>query len=542
MGLGSWVLGLGSWVLGLGSLSYCYYNEVTRSRLLIYVALGFALAGCGGGGASGGGDTAVTQTLNGYGLSATYQAAPGVKPQSSNGAGSAAAFTALFGVSFTAVQTNQVPDINNTKIAFNRNGYLWVMDATMTHQTPVGTDFPVNNNSCEPAIQPGGRVAAITRYDTGTGHFQIYFVALDGSSSTKVTSLAGDCTSPTWNPNGTVCVFVSQVGGAYELFSIPAGGGAPTNLSNNSSVSDALPVFSRDGTKIYFWRYNIQNAIWNSFEMNANGSGQTAAQFGSFTTVRGAALSPSGNLYVVSNGTSLYRLNMLGIGGLLVLAPNGHAYTNPSFSPDGQTILFEDDANGISNLATVRFDGVNPQDVTFANNANNGYDSPSWGPFPQNRQVVGPSGTVATGASGFLVGQLLNSIVSFVAFTATTPASASVVPQAQTADNCVFELKGDSITKLAFVNDLATSATTVVPVSGLSSIGGALVSFNGATGRVVSVIPYSPGAPKRAAGKNGTLVYTGRFLGIYDGSGRNLAPGGASRVEIDGRTGQAGAF
>ena len=510
----------------------CLYAVVALAGLSL-------LSGCGGGsGAAGGGDGLVSQSLNGYGLNATYLAKAGVKPQVFGSNSSGAAFTGLSGVAFTSVVTNQVANLANTKIAFSRQGFLWLTDPTFKNLYPITPEIVAGGRECSPAIHPNGRVAAITRYDLATANYQIYFVTLDGLSNTRMTSLVGGCDHASWSPSGSSIVFEGSTS-FNQIFSMSSSGGTPTNLSN-VSLSDYYPIYSHDGTQIFFWRYNPGPHRYDSYVMNANGSGQTSAQFGSYNGIAGAAFSPGGTYLLVSDGISIYRFNMEGTGGTFLTPPSGEFYTHPCYSPDGRAIVFQHafSSTGTSVLAVAAYDGSNVQDVTNSSSALTESATPSWGPFPQNRQVIGSGGSLATGASGFIMGQSGPTIESFVAFNAVTPSSSAIVPQASTMTNSVFQIKGDSINKLAFLNDLSLSATVIVPVTGTSAVGGALVSFDSNTGKVVSVVPYSPGAPKMALGKAGSLEYTGRFLGVWDGAGKNLAPSGAGFVSFDAKSGK----
>ena len=512
-----------------------------RASVFLAAFMATALAGCGGGGggSAGGGDGLVSQTINGNGVSATYMAKAGVKPQVFGSNTSGAAFTGLYGVAFTSVTPNQAASLANTKIVFDRNGVLWVTDPSFSTETSLSADLPVGGAgySASPAIHPNGRVAAATLYDPLTTQIQLYFVALDGTSSTRMTSGPQPSSSPAWSPSGNTCVYSYGPYGSGQIYSIPSGGGTPTNLSNNG-FDDLWPEYSRDGTKIYFWRLNVAAGQHTSYVMNANGSNQVPSPMGSSSGLAGAAFSPDGHLYVVSDGAILYFYSPTS--GLIttVNPPSGHGYKYPTFSPDGRTILVNSYIGSTSNLAEVRFDGDNPHDITASSTSTSSYGAASWGPYPSNRQVIGSSGSLATAASGFIMGQMASTITSFVAFNTVTASTAAIVPQAATNYNTVFQLKGDSINRLAYLNDLSFAGTVIVPVSGVSSIGGALVSFDVNTGKVVSVVPYSPGAPKMATGKTGILEYTGRFVGVWDSSGKNLAPHGAGFVSFDPRTGK----
>lgn len=57
--------------------------------------------------------------------------------------------------------------------------------------------------------------------------------------------------SPSWSPDGRALAFESSRSGNWEVYSVPADGGAPTNLTRHPAF-DALPAWSPDGEKIAF--------------------------------------------------------------------------------------------------------------------------------------------------------------------------------------------------------------------------------------------------------------------------------------------------
>ena len=78
--------------------------------------------------------------------------------------------------------------------------------------------------------------------------------------------------------------------------------------------------------------------------------------------------------------------------------------------------------------------------------------------------------------------------------------------------------------------DLYSQAKTIIPGS-FTTATGALVSFDSAGGKVTLVAPFS--SSKRSVNKTGALAYTGHFLGVWNAAGKNLAPNGASSIEVD---------
>jgi Ca2+-binding RTX toxin-like protein len=77
---------------------------------------------------------------------------------------------------------------------------------------------------------------------------------------------------PAFSPDGRSILFVRDVGNC-ELFTMPASGGAGTNISNTPALDECDPVFSPDGKRI---AYDVDDGPNNEiYTMNADGSAQT---------------------------------------------------------------------------------------------------------------------------------------------------------------------------------------------------------------------------------------------------------------------------
>jgi len=220
----------------------------------------------------------------------------------------------------------------------------------------------------------------------------------------------------------------------------------------------------------------------------------------------------------------------------LATPPSGSIYVRPSVSPDGNYVLFEEQAAGYTKFWRINSDGsgqtnITPFSMTTAH-------SPTWSPFLARRVLVGSTGTLGTAASGFLFGTDGEDIVSFAKFSAVTPATAKITQQSGSGavTNVVFQLTADSINDIRYMNGYATTPVIVIPGNGVTAVKGALISFSASNGHVVLVIPFN--SSKRAVSKTGALEYSGTFTAVYDASGKNLAAGGATHVSIDPKTGQ----
>jgi Tol biopolymer transport system component len=77
----------------------------------------------------------------------------------------------------------------------------------------------------------------------------LFAVDADGGAPRKLTE--GDGMQPAFSPSGKRIVFWANVGGQRDIYTIPAGGGAPVALTNDSAL-DWSPAWSPDGQSVLF--------------------------------------------------------------------------------------------------------------------------------------------------------------------------------------------------------------------------------------------------------------------------------------------------
>jgi hypothetical protein len=106
----------------------------------------------------------------------------------------------------------------------------------------------------------------------------------------------------------------------------------------------------------------------------------------------------------------------------------------------------------------------------------------------------------------------------------------------------VYSVDADTLTYLSYVTSPSFKGTKVVgPGLSVVSADGALVDIDSTSGKILSVLPFtgSRDASGRASfrSEGQTRIFSGHFLGVFDGDGKNLAPSGASEVRVDARSG-----
>ena len=100
----------------------------------------------------------------------------------------------------------------------------------------------------------------------------------------------------------------------------------------------------------------------------------------------------------------------------------------------------------------------------------------------------------------------------------------------------MFTLAADSITQIGYTNSYFSSGTTLT----LTSTPMVVVAIDASLGRVQLVAPAAAKATSRLSGTH--VVYTGKFTAVYDKSGKNLAPNGASSLTVDAKSGNLVSF
>ncbi len=258
------------------------------------------------------------------------------------------------------------------------------------------------------------------------------------------------------------------------------------------------------------------------------------------TTLACAAVPKAGgnsNIYLVSPSEAV----------ISQVTPNSFNDRFPTYSPDGSELAFYRNGNGATPGVYVSDAlGTNPQLLLTdpsSTGANGGLASLYWSPFQASETFVGSHGTItASPVAGFLVSQNASQFASVLTFTATTPSTATLTESAVNASGApmVFTLGADSITNISYTN-VYSGAHSTIP---LTSTPTALVTVDATTGFVDYVVPaIAMKGKSMAVQRSGAgLSYTGQFAAIYDKTGKNLAPNGATVVQFDKSTGKLISF
>ena len=197
-----------------------------------------------------------------------------------------------------------------------------------------------------------------------TGRINLWKVAAAGGWPVQLAVADDRQTSPVWSPDGKWIVWQQDRGGneAYDLYAIPASGGAPANLTNTPNVSETSALFS-------------PNSKWLALDYKATATPQTDIAVLDLTTktVRNltnektadrswsvVAWSRDGATIYANRSNpdrtmgDVYRIDVA-----TGRADNLTAHTKPAdisasdLSPDGKTLLITTNESGYNNVALL---------------------------------------------------------------------------------------------------------------------------------------------------------------------------------------------
>jgi TolB protein len=154
-------------------------------------------------------------------------------------------------------------------LLFNRDGHLERLPPAGGGPVSINTGTASHCNN-DHGLSPDGQWLAISDQSQVNHESMIYIVPAGGGTPRCVTQ-----NSPSywhgWSPDGKTLVFCGARNGEFDVYSIPAAGGKETRLTTAKGLDDG-PEFSPDGSYIYF--NSERSGIMQIWRMRPDGSEQ----------------------------------------------------------------------------------------------------------------------------------------------------------------------------------------------------------------------------------------------------------------------------
>ncbi len=156
-------------------------------------------------------------------------------------------------------------------LIFNQAGRLYRFDLA-SHIMELIDTGDVRRNNNDHVISFDGTTLAISHHLPPDYHSRIYTVPLAGGQPRLVTPL-GPSYLHGWSPDGQFLVYTALRDGDYDIYRIPAAGGAEVRLTTAPGLDDG-PEYTPDGQYIYF--NSVRSGRMQIWRMKPDGSAQEA--------------------------------------------------------------------------------------------------------------------------------------------------------------------------------------------------------------------------------------------------------------------------
>jgi len=299
----------------------------------------------------------------------------------------------------TTIKDKTVSPTSTGKIAFvsDRGGNfdIFAMNADGSGSKNL-TGNPANDLT--PAWSPDGRQIAFS--SDRDGRFEIYIMNADGSQQTRLTQDKTGAVSPAWSSDGKHIVFLSDRDGVLsdrnipisEVYIMDADGSEQQRLTNNHDFERELSWAPKGDIIAVSANVRAPSGIYVPDQIYLMGlDGVTTKQLTKVGYNDNPTWSPNGELiafhsYDGNGGSGIYIMKADGSDQILLISSINSSPSslylnnlNPSWSPDGNYIVFSSNRDGNYDLYVMNANGSN---LTRLTDDLGDETSPVWSPIP----------------------------------------------------------------------------------------------------------------------------------------------------------------
>lgn len=232
----------------------------------------------------------------------------------------------------------------------------------------IVVDAPIQLTRIEnayPSWSPDGKRILFQSNRTGVWH--LYVMNVDGTDVIDLTPDCEDCRNASFSPDGRQIVYYGMYDDNEDVYIMGADGSDVRRLTD-APGRDIHPYWTYDGSKILFNSQRDNQYSFEVYSMNPDGSGQERITHTDEVETC-AHLSPDGATMVLLKGFAN------GNDDIILTNPDGSGEVNlsntpwanegwPSWSPDGQRVLFSSNRSGVFAVYVVNRDGTELRRLT----------------------------------------------------------------------------------------------------------------------------------------------------------------------------------
>jgi Tol biopolymer transport system component len=260
-------------------------------------------------------------------------------------------------------------------IVFARGQSIWMQPVAGGPASEIRSDTTaVQLHS--PALSPDGRFIAyvegwpLSLYNVSPN--QVWIAPVAGGPAVPVSDSITVNVSPEWARDGRSVYFVSNIGGARDIYRVPIRNGrpaaAPTPVTAGGLASFTVSV-SADGTRLAYDVVRNSSNIWAAdIPSRGSASWEGATRLTNDRQhVESMRLSRDGRWLAYDSDRAgnmdIYKVRTTG-GDPIQLTATPENEFGPSWSPDGAEIVFQSHRDGWRNLFLMSADGSNRSALT----------------------------------------------------------------------------------------------------------------------------------------------------------------------------------
>jgi len=154
-------------------------------------------------------------------------------------------------------------------LIYNSGGRIYRIPVSGGKPEAIDTGFAIRCNN-DHVVSPDGTQLAISDQSQGDRRSRIYVLPVTGGTPKLITP-NGPSYLHGWSPDGKTLAYCAERKGEFDVYTIPAAGGAETRLTTAKGLDDG-PEYSPDGKYIYF--NSDRTGRMHVWRMNADGTNQ----------------------------------------------------------------------------------------------------------------------------------------------------------------------------------------------------------------------------------------------------------------------------